>query len=96
MTPSEVLRAMIGPLRPAAALLAAAGVALSPPGPAHAQGGLWATAHGGIAPYDLSGTGTAGVAGLSLGWEARSFLVLEPGARYLRYTSQRGRAITYV
>lgn len=53
-------------------------------------------ASAGLAPYDLSGTGTTGIYGLSAAFPLQSVLVAETGVRYLHYGSQFGRSTSYL
>lgn len=53
-------------------------------------------ASAGVAPYDLSGTGTAGIYGLSVALPLPSVFLAEGGVRYLHYSSQFGRSYDYL
>jgi hypothetical protein len=51
---------------------------------------------GGIAQYDLSGTGTEGFAGLRLDLPMSDYVFAEPGFVYMSYRSQGGDLIRHV
>lgn len=46
------------------------------------------TLDAGVAPYDLSGTGTTGVVGLASELRVGSVFIVEPTVRFVRYTTQ--------
>jgi len=53
-------------------------------------------ASAGVAFYDLSGTGTGGIYGLSVAVPLPSAFVAEGGVRYLHYTGQFGGSFDYL
>ncbi len=79
-----------------APLLACALLATSWMARGSAQGRPSIVASAGVAPYDLSGTGTAAIYGLSAAVPLPSIVVAEAGVRYLHYKSQFGRSTDYL
>jgi len=49
---------------------------------------------GGAFQYDLSGTGTTGFGGVRLEWPIASYVIVEPGLTYARYTTQGGTGVS--